>query len=283
MRSFKCVLLLLAWIDSFTGLRVPTAERGASSNTSSIDTHVFVAGLEGTGHEFFTQLWKNCFSAKACVAGTNDFYNALFKKSPFLGQIWMKQARELRSNSSTLVPMNCVTKKMSYPYMRAHNNPDIEKLVHIASMANHSVKILVTVRHPVDVLASDARNWHRKEQDLVDSLKVLTKQLKRIPKDAFRCVPYGMIPAVGHALSTFLGVDMDIEGAWQEEFRNSGCAAKAEADCTAAPLLEAAQHELLSTVCAGLDPPRLDSKINILRDNATVRKWASGVAQWLFN
>lgn len=169
-----------------------------------------------------------------------------------LNRSWSKQNLDL--GYGKFIPMNACQRwpknYMSYPYVSPWRNPDITQLASIAKGLGDCLKIIVMLRNPKEVIASDVKRFARPESQLVESTKVLAEQLSQIPREMIRCQDYASIHDGDHTLTTFLQIDnFDVESTWNADFKeHHGCAAS-QKGCPAAPALEKAQEDLARRFC----------------------------------
>jgi hypothetical protein len=240
-------------------------------------TYLFVAGLEGTSHHFWHTILQECKKQGACVVRDEAFHKAMWKKRKSITDLTTAWAKN-RPQTSKLLITNTLRGKgmMSYPNFKGKRQgyPALDKYAQVARSYGDRLKVLLLMRSPQDLLASDMKRFKRTEKDLVRSTRRLAAQLRQIPRNTIRCLQYEDLAKGAEWLSQFLKVKgFNIGGAVKEHFLESAGCQGSPQGCPNAPLLTEAMKEL-DEFCT--------TQTRLLDDNSpgeSISLWMTGVEE----
>eukprot|EP00931_Biecheleriopsis_adriatica_P043490 TRINITY_DN24869_c0_g1_i1.p1 TRINITY_DN24869_c0_g1~~TRINITY_DN24869_c0_g1_i1.p1 ORF type:complete len:247 (+),score=48.62 TRINITY_DN24869_c0_g1_i1:115-855(+) len=215
------------------------------------DTYIFMAGLEGTGHHFWEQIYGRCVRQGSCTQRTGLFYKALwwYKSDPAkLAEAW----KEERPGQGAFIPLNTYKPPTPTVYLSYPNGlhdpleyPQVQNYAKVAQQYGDSLKVVVLLRDPKEIMATDIR-WNRTEAQMVEAPRELKSQLLQLAPGDIECQHFEKLTKGGTALAHFLAYPVD-EAVLQEFRQPQGCQ-----DCPEAPALAEAQADLERSVCSKL-------------------------------
>lgn len=180
---------------------------------------VFVAGLEGTGHHAWTDMFKECINSNKCEVEANltstlmrfdhvkHIVHGLFgavdsrKNADQLHKVMESmQALAARPGDHLYLIGLCfvhLSAMMSYPNYNGMNkpldHPDISVLAAIAEWAGLDFRVIVLQRDAEEILNSTARRsigGNEEPKVLVDNAAALYAQMQLIDRKFYHCVQY---------------------------------------------------------------------------------------------
>lgn len=228
--------------------------------------YIFVAGLEGSGHHFFQLVFEKCLEIGSCGNRSREFYRWAWGASKRHDQVAMRRVwgvEDPRPDAGVelfaplqdkVYPLNAVAvagQMMSYPNFLPGNDPNMVEFYHAAKYHGDSLKVVVLVRNPRDLLHSVQRRFNHTEDDLVASLKTLTTQLKKMPRSSYKCLRFEKLGSVGPTFQKYLDIpDFDVTGAMSELFEEEPGCASANITCPEAAKLKKFHAKFMKDVCA---------------------------------
>mmetsp|Transcript_53255 Transcript_53255/g.165086 ORF Transcript_53255/g.165086 Transcript_53255/m.165086 type:complete len:301 (-) Transcript_53255:78-980(-) len=292
----RVLLLLAAGLRPGSCLRTQGA-LGAQDAGRGPDRYVFVAGLPGTGLEFWQQVLRGCVEGGVCQAREARFYTSLLLQQDNeeeLLEAWTGR----RPGTGRLVPANLVSPDLDRlpdsVFTHAFNtgvtqhgslDPRLDLYAKVAQRANDSFKVLVLTRKDeTDLLANTMRRLKARageaEDKAVTAVRKLAAQVNELPSGSFRCQRYEDTQALSQHLAPLIQKDEQDAQAFAENARvavgkkSRGCL-KSEHDCPRAPKLRAALNEL-EGLCPAPDLDHWTSQAN--RDSML-----SSQVEWLLD
>lgn len=218
--------------------------RGGASNTTTL---LFVAGLEGTGHNFFDAALVQMKAVRMSFLDNWNAYGMIRTNSSWsrdnLDENAKHLAERVSNNSAGDVMYVAATLSSSWPsgqgtaHARRHNRqPSIPLLLEAAARAgeiagrNINVQILVTQRAPEETIVATCMHRHdlgscpEQAQTLAVNAGLLADQLYNLSTKAFHCVRYGDLPSLASGLAAALTDEREplskaeaaIQAAWKE-------------------------------------------------------------------
>mmetsp|Transcript_112108 Transcript_112108/g.349400 ORF Transcript_112108/g.349400 Transcript_112108/m.349400 type:complete len:301 (-) Transcript_112108:90-992(-) len=281
--SAKALLILAA------GLRPGSCLRSRNSISEEEagrgrDRYVFVAGLPGTGLEFWQGVFRGCVDGGVCETRETSFYTSVMfqqHSEDDLLQAWTKK----RPILGRLVPLNLISPNtdrlpdsvFSHPFNvgpspGSGGDPRLDVYAQVAQQANDSFKVLVLTRHnETDLLANVMRRTKTSaseaEEKMVKAVEKLAAQVEKLPKGSFRCQRYEDTAAVSEHLAPLIQKNEGDSQAFAESVRvtngklSQGCS-KRKKDCLPAPKLRIALNEL-EGLCPAPDIDHWTSQANL--------------------
>lgn len=167
---------------------------------------IFLAGVEGTGHHFWMDVFQACTRSGRCREPGASFVRRLWWNKDNLDSLTnVFQTENLHAKSPTLV-LNGFLHQMSYPDCGIRD-PRMDNYFRAAIAAGDELKVLVLLRDADHLLASDKRRFGRSASTLVASADKLLHQLKALPRKSFMCVDYESLPRVAPKVEKYLSAD----------------------------------------------------------------------------
>jgi len=186
---------------------------------------IFIAGLEGTLHRFWTQVAAACTRDKKCHFPAPALRASLWDDRHNLDGL-EKAWNSWETDGDSILYLNTPTQTLSYPSQGTRNNPQLQNYAAAATKNHDTLKVVVTLRNAGDMLQSAKKRLKRSEEDLVGSAHALLEQLRVLPKESWICVDVDSIPALAEKLESFL-VDphtgkkhFDMKGAVKEYYKD---------------------------------------------------------------
>eukprot|EP00435_Cladocopium_sp_Y103_P065422 s995_g27.t1 len=198
----------------------------------------FFAGIEGTGHHFWSVLlprlhpfanWSSNLSAELYRADHKKGFFSTWEESVRsehairIKQVMADADRMIREQGGGIVPLNALDERvsgmMSYPNFlgrdRALQNPDVPALAQLAEDAGVDLRIVLLVRHPRSVVRSGLARRFEKAGLIhaismyTSTLALLSTQLSLLDPSFIACWRYEA-PTVGISdLLSFMGSQED--------------------------------------------------------------------------
>lgn len=194
-------------------------EQIVKRNTNGKSRLIFVAGLEGTGHHAWSDMFKECVTLKKCEVEynltqalmhfdhTKHILHGLFGAvdAPFNAlQIHkvmeiMQALSQRPGDNMYLVGLTFVrlSAMMSYPNYnglnKALDHPDISTLAMIAEWAGIDFRVIVLLREAGDILKSTARRGiggREEPKILLSNAAALHSQMLLLDRKFYHCVQY---------------------------------------------------------------------------------------------
>lgn len=263
--------------------------------------YIFLAGLEGSGHHFFQTVFEKCIEAGSCGNRSREFYRWAWGASKRNDQVAMRRVWQLEDprpeslgfpfvpRDDVVYPLNAIEvagQMMSYPNFLPGNNPNMLQFAEAATYHGDSFKVVVLLRNPRDLLHSVQRRFNHTEADLVQSMVVMSKQLRKMPKGSYRCLRFEKFNDVGEVFSRYMDIpDFDIVGTMSELYSaEPGCNATAE--CPPAEVLIKEHRKFVKEVCGTQgDVAATGASLLGIPDVAPPAGFAEGtdVAEWLLS
>lgn len=219
LNVFGVVLLWLTPISA-TYLRTDTHAdlRTSGGHTRANGLGVFVAGLEGTGHHFWGDVFRTCAAAGACKVPGSVLNKALYVNSPSADSMVRGWSLEALNASSGVLVMNTAHHEhqmLSFPYGRHKHTscalvpgedglcyPALDVLSRSARLSGNELKIVVLFRDADSILASVKRRFNHTEDLLVRATIELERQLRLVPRESILCVETEDLPWIGDGIRT---------------------------------------------------------------------------------
>lgn len=175
---------------------------------------VFVAGVEGTMHHFWTSVFRSCVKMGKCKYTSELYREALwFQRNfqPALDAGWAQQ--DFKNHTILYLNSRCssffkqCTPQLSYPNGLYHEYPELVHYAQAAFSNGDQLKVIVTLRDADEILASDQERFKRTANFEIKAADVLLEQLtafNRLFPDSWRCIDAGSIVALAQQIDTFL-------------------------------------------------------------------------------
>mmetsp|Transcript_74027 Transcript_74027/g.228785 ORF Transcript_74027/g.228785 Transcript_74027/m.228785 type:complete len:316 (-) Transcript_74027:174-1121(-) len=258
------------WRGSCLSPQRARAEQAAAANNEPAEKgplrHLFVAGVLGTGLDFWTTIMRECIKGEVCEPRDSSFYTTMMYQSreADIEKAWGRQ-RPKKEKKDRLLPMNLISPRegvlpdnmFTQAFLgKTHSGNRDPLLGMYAKAAEHhgdSLKVLVLTRQSEqDLLAWAMRQTKKSAEEAeaatVQSVLSLAAQVRELPKGSYRCQRYEDQQAFGEYLSPLIGMKKDFADDLIHNVQidsakeNQGC--KRKRKCAAAPKLRAALDEL---------------------------------------
>lgn len=246
--------LALLWL-----VVVPAAALQLANVRKTPAKYIFFAGLEGTGHHFFMNVLEKCFETGHCGMRTLRFLRhanraSLDHNQTLMREIWDNAWGEDETfvpERDVVYPLNPLTlgNMMSYPTMYVDTNPSMNQYHSAAQYFGDSLKVIVMLRNPRALLHSVRSRFEHTEDNMIDSMKVLSAQLRRMPRGSFICVRFEELGNVGRAFQEFMNISsFDVKDAMRKLYKEEpGC--YKDHPCSSAKRLAAADEKFREEFC----------------------------------
>lgn len=225
-----------AAVEELFQFQSPT-QKVLKQTTNEKSRLIFVAGLEGTGHHAWSDMFKECINLKKCeveynltqtlmhfdhvkhiVHGLFGAIDAPFNALQIHKAMEIVQALAQRPGNHVYLMGLCfvhLSAMMSYPNYngvnKAVDHPDISILATIAEWAGLDFRVIVLQRDAEDILKSTARRGiggREEPKILLSNAAVLLSQLLLLDRKFYHCIQYHSLgkldPQSKHKLVNFL-------------------------------------------------------------------------------
>jgi len=238
--------LLGAWFCGAGALTLSPGGSKSDVNATETTTLLFVAGLEGTGHNFFDRALNEMQAVRFSFLDNWNAYGMIRTNKSWSEDNLEENAKHLADRVSMYpgqVMYVAATLSSSWPsgqgssYERRNNRqPSISLLRRAAARAGEiagrsiNVQILVTQRSPEETIVATCMHRHdlgscpEQAETLAVNAGLLAEQLYNTETKAFHCVRYGDLPSLASGLAAALTDEREplskaeaaIQGAWME-------------------------------------------------------------------
>lgn len=182
----------------------PAGSGGSSANESAGGNHaLFIAGLEGTLHHFWFDVFAACAKTGRCRFPSIPLRVALWKWKERFKKIQVAWARE-GSNPKSILYLNMAGGYLSYPNRKPDLHPRLDNYARAAAANGDTLKVIVMLRDAKEILRSSHGRFGRTEEELVTGAAVLLGQLQSIQRDKLMCVDVSMLPLLAGRFNSFL-------------------------------------------------------------------------------
>jgi len=225
-------------------------------NSHSEDRRVvFIAGLEGSGHHFWREIFDKCTRTGDCVASpdlatalySQNEKNGLFNHYEPTGNYSDAESEGVRSAFRALSSIDGMhwvnglgrhvengnrgtTGMMSYPNFggpdKIYQHPDVWALAKIAEAVGEDLRVLFVGRQARALLMSTAVHrqfapYGAEAVILAHNARVLASQLHALDREFVRCVEYEQLPDLPAGLSAWLDpADYEFDAAAASMFKD---------------------------------------------------------------
>lgn len=235
------------------------------SVASSPLRHLYVAGTMGTGLEFFQHVMRECVETRVCEMRESSFYTSMAYQSDdeeALKKVWAHN----RPKNGGLVPVNLLSPSERFtdelflhPFsgdaFQGNADPNLNLYMKVARSFGDSFKVLVLTRANEHDLLSYVMRMRKLSADEAEKEETanilnLAAQVRKLPKDSYRCQPYEDLIAYGPHMAPMLAKQSWESTDFVEEAQrasaavNHGCKKQNSKKCLEAPKLRAALDEL---------------------------------------
>jgi len=253
------LLMPLPLVNATKAMKATNATEASKAAKATRDRYVFMAGLEGAGHHFFSNVFEDCVWVGDCGRRNTSFYLALHKfraNAPRLAKEWLRDA----PNDGRLYPLNTIVphpkngvKMLSYP--DARNTPNLMTYWEAANISGNDLKVVVLLRNATELLQSDLVRWDHDEERLMQSGEAMLAQLKAFDQSKIMCMWFHSLGTQksAEALSRFLDIgDTPFAKSMTTDFsmRPSSCVF---GPCKFAKRIAQLQSRIAKEVCHGTE------------------------------
>uniref|UniRef100_A0A7S1L6W1 Sulfotransferase domain-containing protein n=1 Tax=Alexandrium catenella TaxID=2925 RepID=A0A7S1L6W1_ALECA len=219
MASFKnlaCAALVATTTRLSSALRV---EMNATASAEPVK-HLFVAGVMGSGLEFWQHIMRECVDQRVCELRDTSFYTSLMYQGDDEESL-KKQWGLRRPKAGSLVPMNLLSpvrekfgdKIFLHPFsgesLSGNVDPNLALYAKVAKSFGDSFKVLVLTRQDEASLVSFTMRMlklsaEEAEKVVTDNVRTLTEDIRKLPRSLYRCQRYEDLKAYGPHMSPLL-------------------------------------------------------------------------------
>mmetsp|Transcript_20338 Transcript_20338/g.57222 ORF Transcript_20338/g.57222 Transcript_20338/m.57222 type:complete len:317 (+) Transcript_20338:80-1030(+) len=251
--------------------------------------YMFVAGMVGSGLEYWSNIWMDCIEAKVCEKRDSSFYTAVMFQQGSEAEFTKSWASH-RPKNGKVVPMNLVTigehvgkSGFVHPFSggeelkEGNDDPRLNLYAKVAEKLGDTFKAIIVTRNEKDLLANVRRTLLDKtkdkthaqvsgaEQIAVDITNTLASQVRELPKGSYRCMRFEDLQTLGFHFQPVLKREQEeTEDFSRDAFAEAkevspGC--KKPSECKPASKLREALDKL-ETLCDqnDLGPPATEGK-----------------------
>jgi len=166
---------------------------------------VFIAGLEGTGHHFWSDVFKDCAEQGSCQKPPAKIAPSLDNLLPPFWATWREHIDETPAGSLTVLNTLSGTGELSYPNgWDGVDNPRLALYARGVLENGDDLKVILTLRNADDIMESAQRRWGHSEDALVASANVLLDDLSSVQKGSLLCVDHDSLSERGDEVREFL-------------------------------------------------------------------------------
>lgn len=192
-------------------------------------TAVFIAGIEGTLHHFWYDVFQACVKMKRCGFPDGELQSALWNNRDNQAELDREWKRFMNSNwlmkkKATLYVNWAKNSMLSYPNINHYAFPELGHYAKAAKAANSELRVILMLRDGYDVLFSAQKRFKHHEKELVKAAGILKDQLRQYKKvfpHLLTCVETDDVPLLANELNEFF-----INAATGEHFLNMSQAMK---------------------------------------------------------
>lgn len=185
-----------------------------ANNTRAGSNAIFMAGIEGTMHHFWSSVHDACVVAGKCMRMPDRLAHAVWYHRSNLQSLmnaWEGVGLSPQSKRLMLIRHDMM---LSYPngdpLGPSYNfgYPRLDNYWWVAQHNNDALKIVVLLRNANESFASSHFRMGHDAKALIAGANAINNQLLRLPQDAaFMCMEAEHMPSFGRQFEQFLGMD----------------------------------------------------------------------------
>lgn len=204
--------------------------------------YMFIAGMVGSGLEYWSNIWMDCIEAKVCEKRDSSFYTGVMFQQDNEAEFTKTWASH-RPKNGKVVPMNLVTigehvgkSGFVHPFSggkelkEGNEDPDLNLYAKVAEKLGDTFKAIIVTRNEKDLLASvkktmlDQTNYQKDrtkaqkkahldqqkarlseaEEIAVNITNTLVSQVRELPRASYRCMRFEDLETLGFSFQSIL-------------------------------------------------------------------------------